>query len=178
MPNTTLPSASEEGPSHGTPHSLHYDGGWYGWQTLIVDGVSAGATIVPVSASQFELAAVGLAGYVLGGPIVHAAHGRWATAGIALALRVALPTLAGGIAYQVAATIDPCRKTEEGVGCDGAGLGLAAVVGFFGLLGAAGATAIDSAVLAHDDRPPSTNTVTLGVRPTRGGVVAGLGGTF
>src|SRR5689334_8717950 len=76
----------------------------YAWQTLTADGVSVGAGILTLSASEKRpgLAAVGatlLGSYFLATPIVHASHGEWSSAGKSVAMRVLgipLATLAGG----------------------------------------------------------------------------------
>lgn len=75
---------------------------WYGWQPLIIDA-SAGAALLiasqtvdsggrdlPLAPIGWMFLTVGAAGFVLGAPIAHAVHGRWATGGASLGLRLGL----------------------------------------------------------------------------------------
>jgi hypothetical protein len=79
---------------------------WYGYQTLGADALSTslffmGAASLEICISAFGtpthschnevaelLLLAGTAGYALGGPSIHVAHGRWDKAGYSLALRV------------------------------------------------------------------------------------------
>ena len=66
-------------------------GEWYGWQTLIADGVAIASTpFVPV---------VGVGVYLTGAPIVHLAHGNGARAGASLGFRLGAPLVGavGGV---------------------------------------------------------------------------------
>ena len=100
---------------------------WYGWQILIVDGASI--VTMPIL--------VGLAGYVLGGPIVHAAHDRWGIGALSLGARLAGPTV--GI------------LAMGGADCKGDFCGLGLLVG--AAVGAGVAVAVDVALLAREDVP-------------------------
>ncbi len=139
---------------------------WYGWQNLTVDGASV--LVAPI------LPPLGLGGYLLGSPIVHAAHERYLVAGGSLLLRVALPATG---AY-IACAGDRCR------GDLGA---LAMIPGL--ALGALGAVAIDAALLSWQSVPVAKPeaarrserpfAIAPNVAPRReGGVDVGLGGTF
>ncbi|HVU03841.1 MAG TPA: hypothetical protein VHE30_18910, partial [Polyangiaceae bacterium] len=78
---------------------------WYGWQTLIADGVSAAAlTAGEVSfsaqgsketATPTALLLIGLSGATLGAPIVHWSHGRAGAGFASLGLRLSALTLIG-----------------------------------------------------------------------------------
>lgn len=105
---------------------------WYGWQILIVDGASI--VTMPIL--------VGVGGYFLGGPIVHAAHGHWGTSAASLGVRVAGPII--GIAAM------------GGFDCKGDFCGLGALVG--AVAGAGGAIALDVALFAHEKVPVSGDT--------------------
>lgn len=100
---------------------------WYGWQILIVDGASI--VTMPIL--------VGVGGYFLGGPIVHAAHDHWGMGALSLGLRVAGPTV--GI------------LAMGGADCKGDFCGLGLLLG--AAVGAGVAIAIDVALLAHDEVP-------------------------
>jgi len=116
-PSARAESGSEEAP---TIHSSRFAyerpttiRRWYGYQTVISDFLStslffAGAASFDVCISVFRssrrtchneipvtLILGGMAGYTLGGPVIHAAHGHWDKAGYSLGLRVA--PIAGAI---------------------------------------------------------------------------------
>jgi len=65
---------------------------WYGWQTLLVD---LGSVLT------IPLGGVGLAGYALGAPIVHLAHGQVGRGVGSLGLRLALPLVGGAVGCRV-----------------------------------------------------------------------------
>lgn len=140
--------------------------GWYGWQVLIVDGASA--------ASLFVSPAVGLAGYGLGGPIVHLAHRRLDNAAASLGTRLLLPPAAAFVAGSV----------FGGGSTRGELAGLPALAG--GALGVVTAVALDAALYARttpkpdvDAERPRATAFTAGVAPRReGGVDLGVGVTF
>lgn len=123
---------------------------WYGWQTLVVDGIALTAPFALASAgAESEVAAnTFLLGYALGGPAVHFAHGNVGRGFGSFGLRVGLPL--GGAAVGALAT--------SRAGCDYCALG-GAVLGTFGGIG--GAIALDAAWLAYD----TERTLTLGVVP-------------
>jgi len=56
---------------------------WYGTPILVTDGVSYAllATAITHERTAPYVLPLSLAGYGLGGPIVHGAHGRWGAAG-------------------------------------------------------------------------------------------------
>ena len=118
----SAPSASAEGGSEEAPtiHSSRFayespttTRRWYGYPSGISDFFStsvffAGAASLDICISVFgppdrtchnEVPAMlilgGMAGYTLGGPVIHAAHGHWDKAGYSLGLRVA--PIAGAI---------------------------------------------------------------------------------
>ncbi len=114
---------------------------WYGWETLTVDAVSIAA---------MPLAGVGVGGYLLGAPIVHAAHDRWGAAATSLGMRVALP-IAGAYAGVALAN---CPKNTQDEGMCGLG---EALVGLG--LGMLTAIVIDAAVLGYEPAPSKSATI-------------------
>lgn len=139
---------------------------WYGWQTLITDGASLLVTpIVPVG---------GAGGYLLGGPIVHIAHGRPATAAASLGVRIGAPLLGWFTGKALAAhECSSCSSRLVGgiYGVIGAGLGATAAV------------AIDAAVLGRKrapiEQPRKTASVLPSAGPRReGGFDVGVVGTW
>jgi hypothetical protein len=132
------PAASWEAPSKRR---------WYGWQTLLVDVPSfalwiGGAASSPQSPA---LAVVGFTGFILDGPIVHAAHGHWGKAGASIAFRAGTVLLAGVGA--VGCINDPVSSES---GCR-SGYATLLVVGSLGVLAA---VAVDAAVIAREDVKP------------------------
>ena len=107
--------------------------GYYGWQVLLCDVSSV------IALFGERTTALGMGGYLLAGPLVHASHGNtgraWASAG----LRLGLPVLGGVIGGASEGSSDPL------------GVAYGMVVG--GMVGAVGAMIIDSAALGWDQRP-------------------------
>lgn len=144
---------------------------WYGWETLLADGVSIGAiAVTPVGAAV---------GYVLGAPLVHGINGHAGKAAASLGLRVAAPVAGSLLAYAVlrVATQSDCR---------GLCVGYAALFG--GIAGIATAITVDAAVLAREPtkpqpaavaaRKPQTTAVVPLVAPRPGGVDIGVAAVF
>jgi hypothetical protein len=159
---------------------------WYGWQTLAVDGGSLGLGLAASSAGQGGLGAVAtLTGYVFGGPIVHAAHGRTDAALGDFALRLGAAAAGAAIGYGVGyATFGGCAPGEWLCSRDFAGFG-GAILG--GLGGAVTAVILDASLLGHervrndDAAAPAPRgvrwTPQVGVSP-RGEPSVGVGGSF
>lgn len=123
---------------------------WYGWQNLLVDGAgqtSAIALGVIMAGRDGGASAMGtgLATYVLGGPIVHFAHGNVGKGFGSLALRAGLP--ASGALAGAVIELRSCGG-ESFCGLSG---------GFFGLaVGTVGAIVLDASVLAYKKVPPES----------------------
>lgn len=116
---------------------------WYGWQTIMVDAgwmLSAGLTS---GINRGEVSAtIAVGGYLLGAPILHAAHGNWPSAGISLGLRTTLP---------LAGAFTGLALTSRGNNWDGlAGFGIG------GALGMIGAMVIDAAALSTESGSRTT----------------------
>jgi hypothetical protein len=154
---------------------------WYGWQTLLSDGVAVGVGLglglgVGLGGKDTKLAWTGLATYLLGGPVVHLANGQHRAAGLSIAMRAGLP-LAGGLmlgggTYLI---LSPCFKN-----CS---MGQALVVVLMGMLGvsAGGISAIaGDAYLATRSVPanPSSFRVIPTFAITRSQGTLGLAGSF
>jgi hypothetical protein len=119
---------------------------WYGWQTLVGDGVALVAFgVAAVAPDESGLATTfaftGLGSYTLAAPISHAAHGRWGAAFGSLGLR-SVPFLAS-VAY--AGCWQPFGGEGSSAGCSA--LEVLAVVSFVTPI------ILDAAVLAYDDAP-------------------------
>jgi hypothetical protein len=139
---------------------------WYGAEIIVIDLASLALPIVSTrlddETAATIVAGVGFAGYVVGGPIVHAVNGAdLGTVAWSGGLRLALP-LAGSFLGQTftRATEAKCRISPSGF-CDVMGelptLGLA--------LGVLAASIIDVAVLAwKDDKTPDPSAKTGSLR--------------
>jgi len=130
---------------------------WYGGQTLAADGaaialaLAGGATTRAPSVST-GLAALSVGTYVLGGPIVHATHGRGGIGLADLVLRLSAPIVGGVLGALVGNALVPASaSTCEDDGPCGGGLG-GAVIGLG--LGLVTATIVDATVLAYEPAAP------------------------
>jgi hypothetical protein len=155
---------------------------WYGWQTLIVDGASVVTAVlvsIPPSHPMLGMPLGGL-GLVLGGPIVHWAHGNTEKGFASLAILLATSAVGGAIGVGVSCAarfVEPCSDGEDGWWGRLAGV----AVGF--PVGAAVGAAIDVSVLAYGTRaevasPARRVSVLPALDVGRDRVVLGLGGTF
>src|SRR5262249_36553546 len=85
------PSPPSEATSAAPPSAAP---SWYGWQALLVDAAATAPVDIGAASAKSGGLAVALAGagiYAVGGPIIHAAHHRWAAMGGSLGLRLLLP---------------------------------------------------------------------------------------
>jgi hypothetical protein len=171
---------------------------WYGWETMMVDGLSAGllsaAILTDNNGAQAPFAVAGLTGFTLGAPIVHASRGRWGLAFADLGLRVgaiALGALVGGEVGRAAAPSPlPCDGGSLGaaIGCATAsgvntmGYELdAALVG--AAIGALAASTIDATVLSREkvrakDQPAPSFSWSPSFSALKNGAAGGITGTF
>ena len=146
---------------------------WYGWQTLATDGAALALALAAGDTDDRHstpLALASLGTYALGGPIVHAANGSAGRMGLSLALRVGAPMLLGAGGYYVFSAGADSRSWAPAI---------AGVLG--GMIGIAGAVAVDASVLARKEAPPAEAAslrITPSVAPTRGGATVGAVGTF
>lgn len=117
---------------------------WYGYQVAAPDVVGGVLVLAAAQSEAWGTAALGVATILLGGPIVHAAHGHWGRAGASLGLRVGAPLLGVSLG--------------AGLGASGGGGGKGsldaityAIVGAG--LGYVVAATVDIAYLAREDVP-------------------------
>ena len=150
----------------------------YGLQILAVDAAVVAGSIAAESGEVL------VGGYLLGGPLVHAANGNGGRVLASVGLRIALP-LGGGLVGAAIGESRCARSEDPEFLC-----GLGEVAGGL-LVGMAAATIVDSAVLARKQvevpgaAPPAglvrvggvSATPDLGVGP-QGAVSLGLSGTF
>lgn len=138
---------------------------WYGYQTLLSDGLSFSLLLGSADSEAFGWA--GLIGYGLGPAAIHGNHGEWLSAGLSVGMRFALPYLGAKIGS------DP----EPFFGFDAG-----ALLGVF--VGITAAVVLDSTVLARTKVPGKDKTAGLApsFRPlllqSKQGSLLGLAGTF
>lgn len=100
LATATAAAAPSEGDEPCPPLTRRHS---YGWQTLATDGAGIGL-IVLGGAMHFEAAAavtsasIGGASLLLGGPLVHVAHGRWPIGVLDFGMRLTLPLVGGYVA--------------------------------------------------------------------------------
>jgi hypothetical protein len=161
---------------------------WYGWQTLLVDGVAIGTIPLELapsasftrtpSASYLLLASVST--YAIGAPLVHIAHGHTGRGLADLGLRVGAVAAGGiaGAALGKPGTPSACEANLAGCLAESSnGLAVGATIG------AVLASLIDASLLARETKPaemapsPSFTWSPLAAM-TKGGGTAGLQGSF
>ena len=131
------------------------DGETYRGTMAIVDVTSVAVIASAAAGESAPGIAIGFAGYAFGSPIVHAAHGRWGTAGLAFGLRVGVPAVAALIGCG-AGKSGKHGGIGDAFGCLAGGAlasGVAVVAGVI----------IDYAVLASVDDSPTPMMLSYGV---------------
>jgi hypothetical protein len=141
---------------------------WYGWQILTADAVAFTVAIAGAATNgsgSDDVAVTGLASFVLGGPIIHAAHGRGRIALASAGLRVALPVLGAVIGASAAPHCPSPGAPTSGDQTIGFCVDPAAIDAIYGMLiGMVVATSIDAAALSWDRVPAPPDTAST--RPT------------
>jgi len=135
-------------------------GRWYGWQILLCDVAAEGFGVAALASHSVALLVPSGAIHVLGGPIVHWAHGNVGRGFASLGLRLVLPT--AGALIGVAAKSGSAAAIGGGIG------GLLAIV-------------LDVSVLARDTRPAALSNARAPVvfaSVTPQGAAVGVAGSF
>jgi hypothetical protein len=129
----------------------------YGWTVLGVDAANVGVHLGLLAATNGTHTIEGslpysfVTVYLLSGPIIHGAHGRWGHAAGSLGLRVGLP-LVLGLAGSWLFSGPPCTEEEKlNDSCDTNALEAVGFI-FGGLAGVGTAMVLDAALLARGDR--------------------------
>jgi len=136
---------------------------WYGAPILIGDAVAYGSIALAANVDEMASGAlpVGIATFLLAGPITHAVHGQWGRMGLSVASRTLLP-FTGFLLGTPGCTADTdCTDSLAG----GAIAGMLA------------ATIVDSVVLPYEP-VPTTPTVQPLVSVAKDRLWLGAGGTF
>lgn len=143
---------------------------WYGSRVIIADALSTSVAVAGVMMRSEVVAKVGVAGYLVAPPLIHAAHENGLEAVGSLAIRAALPIAGARVGLEMCNTGD--GSTDD---CTGhVMLGLVA--------GAGVAMILDAALLARGEVRPARRreaswAVSAGPRVDGGWTVA-LGGAF
>lgn len=123
-----------------TAPSARADEGGYGERIVAIDATSDALILVGLFAENEWPAWAGLAGHVVGGPIVHLTHDNAGRAALSLGTRVGLPALGGLVGYAA------CFDDTGFLRCIGsAGVGL--------VLGVLAAQIIDPTVIVPEEEP-------------------------
>jgi hypothetical protein len=144
----------------------------YRLQTLAADGLALALLVAAANSHGSDgdkTAQLGLGTYLLGAPLVHAAHGRTSRALGSLAMRVGIPIAAAYVGAGLASRNDSCSD------CNDSALG-GAVFGL--MLGMVTAATLDTALLAKGDELPAPPRFAPSVAPTQGGMSFGVAGSF
>jgi hypothetical protein len=146
-------------------------GDWWGWQTLIVDGVSLSIGIVGSVNNKSGISAIGGLGMLLGAPIVDFVHGKTSKGLISLGMRLGADVMdfVGLVMVLSDAFCDANCSTSNSNGTLGAGL----IIG--GLALYVGAVVYDAVVDAR--YAPRVQPVVT-VSPQTGATFFGLAGRF
>jgi hypothetical protein len=151
----------------------------YAGHVLLADGLAFGTMIVGAKYESPAIATVGFVGYFAGGPIVHGLHGRGATAGASVGLRVLTPivgalTFAGLFRLGSGGSENSCNP--DGL-CDTALEPAAVGLAVGGVLGFIAAPILDATLLARKEwfnNLPLVPSVAIG----KGGGTVTVGGVF
>lgn len=181
----TAPAEESSPAATPTPASVR----WYGWQPLVVDLGSiatkvGGGFVRGAGTAPIEI--VGGAGYVLGAPLIHLAHGQADKAGVSIALRTLVPgvgALVGVLLASIAFPNGTVSQSGDSVSAVDKSV-YQALGGFIGFgAGAVAGIVVDDVVVAKEKAAPpappdSHPTIEPRVVGVRGGATFGIGGTF
>jgi hypothetical protein len=157
------PRAGADAPSDDAPSETV----WYGWQTLTADAASIALAGLSLASdgrgSEQAFGVTAVSAFVLGAPIIHAAHGNWGRGAGSLGLRVGMPALGLVVGVLVGSAL-PRSNTGTPSDVDNAlsNVAYGALVGT--LVAAACASAIDAGALARE-KLPATSREASAARP-------------
>lgn len=148
---------------------------WYGWQTLLSDGLAITAFITGIVVADDShrtedigvgISIGGFAAFTIVPPIIHGVHGQGRNAGVSVALRL------GSTALLTLAVLECESDRRCGEGWS--------VVAFLAAVGYPVAVIVDAAI-AYEDVPADEEAslrIAPWIGPVRGGAAFGLGGAF
>ncbi len=132
------------------PTAAQADGG-YAERMIAIDATADTLIAVGMVGDQDWVVYAGLAGYALGGPLLHATHDEWPRAGVSLGTRLGLPLATGAIGDAI------CVDDTGFLRC----IGSAAIGAAIGMLAA---QIIDPAVIVDGDAAAAPAMLTVGGR--------------
>lgn len=102
---------------------------WYGSRIMLVDIVSMAALLVGINDEMSDaFGAIGIAGLVFGGPLIHRAMERRTMSAASLGLRVAVPSLLAAVTPRDSSCSDPILKCGYDTRARNAAIGMAGVL--------------------------------------------------
>lgn len=145
---------------------------WYGWQTLTSDGAALALGLSGIPAESFVPPVLGAVGYVVGAPMIHAAHGHPIRALVSVGLRLVLTVGLGGLTYLA---LKPDGPTESSGVVDPDHLQAGGTGFLVGALGGIAAIVVDAATAFEE---PPKRQASVGISRVPGGTTLGLSGRF
>lgn len=91
--NTSAPRVEESPPAAQHPPKATPKRRWYGYQTMLADWPALALVIAGVESEQTAATVAGASLWVVGGPLIHVAHGNLGRGLLSLSLRVGGPAL-------------------------------------------------------------------------------------
>jgi hypothetical protein len=140
-----------------------YEKVWYGYQTLIADGISFGTLVGGIASRSGGVITAGYLGFLFVTPIIHMVHGNVGPGFGSIGIRFLLPLMSlgvGAIAGLITGGSSGGGFDKFANGASGAVNG--AVIG--GLIGVAGCVAIDAAGFAYRKERVDSRSITRGPR--------------
>jgi hypothetical protein len=122
---------------------------WYGLPILITDAAAYGSLAVALNTgANLSYTLPSLAGYAIGGPIIHGIKGQWGHAGLSLLTRAALP-MGGALMGADCSSDNRTEWDNQRYGnCEDS-------IAVFVIVGMVAATAIDLGALSWEDVEPA-----------------------
>jgi hypothetical protein len=168
-----LPSTVAASPRYGDERTASSEDDrpelWYGWQTIVADGLSLAVLVGGAAGDAGLFIGVGYGGFVLSAPIAHIVHENPGRAVGDLGLRIAVPLIAASIAHSRHACSDPYMEHDCNVWVALSAVGSMVVV-----------SAIDAAFLTYERLPYGRRVAGWSpvLVPTSDGMLGGVVGTF
>jgi len=168
-----LPSTAAASPRYGYERTASSEDDapelWYGWQTIVADGLSLAVLVGGAAGDAGLFIGVGYGGFVLSAPIAHIVHKNPGRAVGDLGLRLVVPIIAASIAHNRHACGDPYREHDCNVWVALSAVGSMVVV-----------SAIDAAFLTYERLPYGRRIAGWSpvLVPTSDGMLGGVVGTF
>ncbi len=141
-----------------------YEKVWYGYQTLIADGLSFGTLVGGIGARSGAVTTGGYLGFLFVTPIIHMVHGNVGPGFGSIGIRFLLPLMSLGVGAIAGLIIGGTSGDGDFARfANGAnGIVNGAVIG--GLIGVAGCVAIDAAGFAYKKERVDDRSITRGPR--------------